>query len=64
MLCPRCDRARIQRDGVSVRCAVCGMSYDPDQQVQSVQDTAALPSWVSLSQAVPQAQAVPPATAA
>jgi hypothetical protein len=46
MLCPRCDRARIQRDGVSVRCAVCGMSYDPDQQLQSAQDTVALPGWL------------------
>jgi len=29
MLCPRCSRARIERNGIAVRCAVCGMSYDP-----------------------------------
>jgi ribosomal protein L37AE/L43A len=29
MVCPRCDRARIERDGAVIRCAVCGMSYDP-----------------------------------
>jgi hypothetical protein len=46
MLCPRCERARIQRDGVSVRCAICGMSYDPDQQNRSAKDSAALPNWL------------------
>lgn len=31
MVCPRCERARIERDGVNIRCAVCGKYYDPNQ---------------------------------
>lgn len=31
MMCPRCDSARIERWGAGIRCAVCGMSYDPNQ---------------------------------
>jgi ribosomal protein L37AE/L43A len=33
MVCPRCDRARIERDGAVIRCAVCGMSYDPSPDI-------------------------------
>ena len=33
MVCPRCDRARIELDGSSIRCAVCGLSYDPNQEL-------------------------------
>ena len=32
MVCPRCARARIEGNGVSSRCAVCGMSYDPNDE--------------------------------
>jgi len=35
MVCPRCDRARIERDGVIMRCAVCGMSYDPNEETKT-----------------------------
>ena len=30
MMCPRCDSARIERWGATIRCAICGMSYDPN----------------------------------
>ena len=29
MVCPRCDSARIEHCGASIRCAICGLSYDP-----------------------------------
>ena len=47
MVCPRCDRARIERAGLNTRCAVCGMSYDPNQQgpVQSRQEETAHSEW-------------------
>ena len=32
MMCPRCDSARIERWGAGIRCAICGMSYDPNQE--------------------------------
>jgi hypothetical protein len=32
MVCPRCDRAKIERYGESTRCAVCGLSYDPNEE--------------------------------
>jgi rubredoxin len=32
MVCPRCSRARIEGSGVSIRCAICGMSYDPNDE--------------------------------
>lgn len=45
MLCPRCHRARIERDGVVDRCAVCGMCYDPNRiTTDSGQRSAALVS--------------------
>jgi hypothetical protein len=45
MVCPRCDRARIERNGSRIRCAVCGMPYDPDQIIttQSREQSAADP---------------------
>lgn len=35
MGCPRCDRVRIERDGAGIRCAVCGMPYDPYQELSA-----------------------------
>jgi hypothetical protein len=47
MVCPRCDRARIERAGLNTRCAICGMSYDPNQPgpVPSPQEETALSKW-------------------
>lgn len=30
MGCPRCNRMRVESDGQRVRCAVCGMPYEPE----------------------------------
>jgi len=35
MGCPRCNRVRIERDGETFRCAVCGMPYDPNLGTRS-----------------------------
>ena len=47
MVCPRCDRARIERAGLNARCAVCGMPYDPNQQRldHSTEERTALSKW-------------------
>jgi hypothetical protein len=47
MVCPRCDRARVERAGLNTWCAVCGMSYDPNQQRpnRSREEKTALPKW-------------------
>ena len=65
MVCPRCDRARIEHDGVMIRCAVCGMSYDPTPYVatQISEHDAALPPWLAATSFVPEAQAVLPVNA-
>ena len=59
MVCPRCDRARIERDGAVIRCAVCGMSYDPSPELatQSPQNGAALPHWFAAAAYVPNTRA-------
>jgi len=59
MVCPRCDRARIERDGTVIRCAVCGMSYDPspDLRTQSAENGAALPHWLAAAAFVPDPSA-------
>jgi ribosomal protein L37AE/L43A len=59
MVCPRCERARIERDGAVIRCAVCGMSYNPspDTTTQSLENGAALPHWVAVAAFVPEPQA-------
>ena len=44
MLCPRCHRVRIERNGVIVRCAVCGMSYDPNPQATAPSPKPGAPS--------------------
>ena len=48
MLCPRCHRARIERNGMTVRCAVCGISYDPNQKDPTAQagQSAAASHWL------------------
>ncbi len=45
MTCPRCDSARIEPWGASIRCAICGMSYDPNQDsaTQSQQQSVPIP---------------------
>lgn len=60
MVCPRCDRARIERDGAVIRCAVCGMSYDPtrDMAAQSPDSGAALPQWLAATSFVAETRAV------
>lgn len=59
MVCPRCDRARIERDGAVIRCAVCGMSYDPSPDIrsQSAENGAALPHWLAAAAFVPNRSA-------
>jgi ribosomal protein L37AE/L43A len=59
MVCPRCDRARIERDGAVIRCAVCGMSYDPSPEITThlVEKGAALPHWVAAAAFVPERRA-------
>src|SRR5579864_881327 len=56
MVCPRCDRARIERDGAVIRCAVCGMPYDPTPD-REAQDVAAIPHWLAATPPVPDVQA-------
>ena len=48
MLCPRCHQVRIERNGLIVRCAVCGMSYDPDQKDKTAQpgQSTAVSHWL------------------
>jgi hypothetical protein len=60
MVCPRCDRARIERDGAVIRCAVCGIYYDPtrDMATQSPENGAALPHWLAATSFVPKTDAV------
>jgi hypothetical protein len=60
MVCPRCDSARIERDGVVIRCAVCGMSYDPtrDLTAQSPEHGAALAHWLAAMSFVAEAQPI------
>lgn len=59
MVCPRCDRARIERDGAVIRCAVCGMSYDPSPDIttQSLGNGASLPHWFAATAFVPNRSA-------
>ena len=59
MVCPRCDRVRIERDGAVIRCAVCGMSYDPTPDItpQCPDSDAALPHWLASAPLVPETPA-------
>lgn len=59
MVCPRCARVRIERDGVLVRCAVCGMTYNPSQDltIPASEHGAAVPEWFAAA-FVPESQAV------
>ena len=56
MVCPRCDRAQIERDGVVIRCAVCGMSYEPSRDIttQSLENCAAVPRSLAAAACFPR----------
>ena len=43
MVCPRCDSARIEHCGANIRCAICGMSYDPNSQSKAQSQSAPIP---------------------
>jgi uncharacterized Zn finger protein (UPF0148 family) len=59
MVCPRCDRSRIERDGVIFRCAVCGMPYDATSgKSQSRENSDPSPHLQSLTSIVFDEQAV------
>ena len=59
MVCPRCDRVRIERDGMVIRCAVCGMSYDPQGTRDQFSDNgASLPHWLATPPFVPDVHSV------
>ena len=43
MVCPRCESARIEHCGASIRCAICGLSYDPNLQTKVQPPSAPTP---------------------
>lgn len=57
MVCPRCSRARIERNGENVRCAVCGMDYNPSFGHQDNVRKEGGPHWLpdDLTLSFPQA---------